>query len=188
MTTLKSRLMENSVRWPVVTFVLGPILLGACVQVTAPEKPIEINLNVNVKQEVLVRLQRDAEEIIQNNAAGLAIAAIGATGIARAQSGAVAAAIQQGAVGERADGYLGIRGSASEAVRAEVEQINIKRRAVYTERAQQRGVSVEVVAAATGCQTLKRVGVGQAYSLDGSSWQVRGAGDPAPVPGNCPAA
>jgi hypothetical protein len=41
--------------------------LSACVQVTAPEKPIEINLNVNVKQEVLVRLQRDAQEIIEDN-------------------------------------------------------------------------------------------------------------------------
>ena len=41
--------------------------LSGCVQVTAPEKPIEINLNVNVKQEVLVRLQRDAQEIIEDN-------------------------------------------------------------------------------------------------------------------------
>jgi len=43
------------------------VLLAGCIQVRAPEKPIEINLNVNVKQEVLVRLQRDAEEIIDNN-------------------------------------------------------------------------------------------------------------------------
>jgi hypothetical protein len=41
--------------------------LAGCVQLTAPEKPIEINLNVNVKQEVLVRLQRDAQEIIEDN-------------------------------------------------------------------------------------------------------------------------
>lgn len=43
------------------------VLLAGCIQVKAPDKPIEINLNVNVKQEVLVRLQRDAEEIIQDN-------------------------------------------------------------------------------------------------------------------------
>lgn len=43
------------------------LALGACVQVTAPERPIEINLNVNVRQEVLVRLQRDAQDIIENN-------------------------------------------------------------------------------------------------------------------------
>lgn len=41
--------------------------LGGCVQVTAPDKPIEINLNVNVKQEVLVRLQRDAQQLIEEN-------------------------------------------------------------------------------------------------------------------------
>lgn len=52
-------------RWPALLTV--PIWLGGCVQVTAPEKPIEINLNVNVKQEVLVRLQRDAQDIIQSN-------------------------------------------------------------------------------------------------------------------------
>jgi len=40
---------------------------SGCVQVSAPEKPIEINLNVNVRQEVLVRLQRDAQEIIEDN-------------------------------------------------------------------------------------------------------------------------
>ena len=45
------------------------ILIGAggCVQVTAPDKPIEINLKVNVKQEVLVKLQRDAQELIEQN-------------------------------------------------------------------------------------------------------------------------
>lgn len=43
------------------------LLAGGCIQVTAPEKPIEINLNVNVKQEVLVRLQRDAQQIIEQN-------------------------------------------------------------------------------------------------------------------------
>lgn len=41
--------------------------LAGCVQVTAPDKPIEINLNVNVKQEVLVKLQRDAEQLIADN-------------------------------------------------------------------------------------------------------------------------
>jgi hypothetical protein len=47
-----------------LTILIG---LAGCVQVSAPDKPIEINLNVNVKQEVLVRLQRDAVDIIENN-------------------------------------------------------------------------------------------------------------------------
>ena len=41
--------------------------LGGCVSVSPPDKPIEINLNVNIKQEVLVRLQRDVDELIKQN-------------------------------------------------------------------------------------------------------------------------
>ena len=63
---------------PSATFYLIPtraweLLIGAalalsgCIQVRAPEKPIEINLNVNVRQEVVVRLQQDAQDLIQNN-------------------------------------------------------------------------------------------------------------------------
>jgi hypothetical protein len=41
------------------------VLLGACVQVSAPDRPIEVNLNINIRQEVVVRLQQDARELIQ---------------------------------------------------------------------------------------------------------------------------
>jgi hypothetical protein len=41
--------------------------LGGCVQVAAPDKPIEINLNINIRQEVVVRLQQDVRELIQKN-------------------------------------------------------------------------------------------------------------------------
>ncbi len=54
---------------------IGAFLLAAaavagsagCVNVAAPERPIEINLNITIRQEVVVRLQRDAQELIQNN-------------------------------------------------------------------------------------------------------------------------
>ena len=42
-------------------------LLTSRVSVNAPDKPIEINLNVRIEQEVLVRLQRDVEELIRQN-------------------------------------------------------------------------------------------------------------------------
>jgi hypothetical protein len=49
--------------------VLMPLfaILPGCINIAAPDKPIEINLNVNVKQEVVVRLQKDAEDLIANN-------------------------------------------------------------------------------------------------------------------------
>jgi hypothetical protein len=40
-------------------------MLGGCVQVAAPDRPIEVNLNINIRQEVVVRLQQDARELIQ---------------------------------------------------------------------------------------------------------------------------
>jgi hypothetical protein len=97
-------------------------------------------------------------------------------GAAQAQGGA-AAAIAAGTVGEQADGYLGIAGTVGADVRAEVESINIKRRAVYTDLAGKRGVTVQDVAAATGCQTLSsRVKPGQVYRVGGGAWQTKGAG------------
>lgn len=104
---------------------------------------------------------------------------------ASAQSGAVASAMASGAVGEQADGYLGIAGSVGADVRSEVESINIKRRAVYTDLAGKRGVTVQDVAAATGCQTLSsRVKSGQAYRIGGAAWQTKGAG-PIALPPYC---
>jgi hypothetical protein len=41
--------------------------LTSCISVKPPDKPIEINLNVNIRQEVLVRLQRDVEQLINQN-------------------------------------------------------------------------------------------------------------------------
>jgi len=53
----------------IATALLGLAAAGlsACVSVAAPERPIEINLNITIRQEVVVRLQRDAQELIQNN-------------------------------------------------------------------------------------------------------------------------
>lgn len=41
--------------------------LAGCVSVAAPDKPIEINLNINIRQEVLVRLERDVQDLIAKN-------------------------------------------------------------------------------------------------------------------------
>ena len=41
--------------------------LAGCISLSTPDKPIEINLNVTIRQEVLVRLQKDVEQLIQQN-------------------------------------------------------------------------------------------------------------------------
>lgn len=54
-----------------VTPALGlTLLVGACapkIQIVAPDKPIEINLNIKIDQEVRVRLEKDVEDFIANN-------------------------------------------------------------------------------------------------------------------------
>ena len=39
----------------------GAMALSACVSVAAPDKPIVIELNINIKQEVIYRLAKDAD-------------------------------------------------------------------------------------------------------------------------------
>ena len=42
-------------------------LLGGCVNVTAPDKPIEINLNINITQQVVYKLDGQAKALIDQN-------------------------------------------------------------------------------------------------------------------------
>jgi hypothetical protein len=56
---------------PILLSLFGAAALAAgCipVQIQAPDEPIEINLNVNIRQEVIVRLERDAQDLLENNA------------------------------------------------------------------------------------------------------------------------
>ena len=40
---------------------------AGCINVTAPAKPIEINLNIAVTQEVVVKLDGQAKSLIEQN-------------------------------------------------------------------------------------------------------------------------
>ena len=46
---------------------LASLPLASCISVKTPDKPIEINLNVTIRQEVLVRLQKEVEQLINQN-------------------------------------------------------------------------------------------------------------------------
>jgi hypothetical protein len=54
------------------TFIIAGVasaigLLGGCVTVNAPTKPIQIDLNINVTQQVVYRLDNEAKSVIQQN-------------------------------------------------------------------------------------------------------------------------
>ena len=114
----------------------------------------------------------------------LAAVALGAAGVALAQAGPLAAAISSGQVGEQADGYLGAAKPVSGDIKAQLESLNIKRRAAYTDQASKHGVSLSDWAATIGCQTLRRVGPGETYRLPDGAWRTKGA-DPIALPSVC---
>ncbi|QZD89802.1 YnbE family lipoprotein [Qipengyuania aurantiaca] len=47
---------------------MASLALAGCVTVEAPTEPIVIELNVNIRQEVIYRLADDAGDTIENNA------------------------------------------------------------------------------------------------------------------------
>ena len=59
--------MKNG-RRTFVGSVLASIMIGGCVNVNAPAEPIVIELNINIRQEVIYRLAEDVEENIDENA------------------------------------------------------------------------------------------------------------------------
>jgi uncharacterized protein len=81
---------------------------------------------------------------------------------------------ESGLVGEKSDGYLGFVGPPSSAVRALVEDINIKRKAVYSKEALANGATVEEMALRTGCRLIaERTVAGEKYQTPSGAWKTR---------------
>jgi len=90
-----------------------------------------------------------------------------------------------GLIGERFDGYLGFVTTPSEALRRQVNSINIRRRALYANLARQKGVSTEEVGITATCTLFTRIPVGGYYLTSDRGWLRRGAGQAAPRPSYC---
>lgn len=54
-------------KWLMPVLLAGTAAAGGCVSVNAPDKPIVIELNINIKQEVIYRLAEDAGNTIEQN-------------------------------------------------------------------------------------------------------------------------
>jgi hypothetical protein len=90
-----------------------------------------------------------------------------------------------GQVGEKIDGYLGTVGSQPSTIQRLVSDINIKRKANYTDRAQAQNVTVEEYARAQGCTLILRTGPGEKYQAPDGSWKTRTSAPPERHP-SCP--
>jgi uncharacterized protein len=108
--------------------------------------------------------------------AALATLGVGTAAIAQ-RDPAYAAARASGKVGEQPDGYLGIVGTATPELRALVNNINIQRKAAYTQGAQN-GATVEQFAFVSGCNLILKTQPGEMYQTPAGQWKTRGSGAP----------
>jgi uncharacterized protein YdbL (DUF1318 family) len=90
---------------------------------------------------------------------------------------AYAAARAAGQVGEQPDGYLGVVGSATPALQALVNNINIQRKKQYTAQAAS-GSTVQQMAFVTGCNLILRSAPGEKYQAPDGRWLTRGSEAP----------
>lgn len=67
MNTTKKEARRQAIGARCLAIVAGTAALAGCVQIETPDKPIEINLNINIRQEVVYRLDGDAKKLIEQN-------------------------------------------------------------------------------------------------------------------------
>ncbi|MBY0581961.1 MAG: YdbL family protein [Sphingomonas sp.] len=107
-----------------------------------------------------------------------ALVLAGLSGAALAQRDpAYQAARSQGLIGEQPDGYLGIVGAPTPDLRALINNINIQRKAKYTESAAS-GATVEQLAFTSGCNLILKTVPGEKYMTPAGVWKTRTAAAP----------
>jgi len=55
---------------PLISLAALAFLVGACsptVRIEAPDKPIEINMTVNIKHEILVKVEKEVQQLFDSN-------------------------------------------------------------------------------------------------------------------------
>ena len=87
------------------------------------------------------------------------------------------AARDQGLVGEMPDGYLGIVGTPTPALRAMVNNINIQRKKAYTASAGA-GSTIEQFAFVSGCNLILQTVAGEKYQTPDGRWLTRDSSAP----------
>ncbi len=119
-------------------------------------------------------------------AAALLLGATVSTAAYAQRDPAYQAARSGGLIGEMPTGYVGFVSAPSAAIKALVDDINIKRKAVYTDQALANGVTVEEFAFRNGCRLIKEKTVaGEKYQAPDKSWKTRDASAPS-LDARCP--
>jgi hypothetical protein len=119
-------------------------------------------------------------------AAALALATLVAVpAVAQVRDPVYSAARSEGKVGEKVDGYLGFVTPPGPELKKTIEDINIRRRAVYAEKAKTANATIEEYALTSGCLLISHTTPGEKYQAPDGTWQTRGANPPLRDP-RCP--
>jgi uncharacterized protein YdbL (DUF1318 family) len=110
--------------------------------------------------------------------AALAVAGMIPAAVQAQRDPAYAAARAAGDVGEKVDGYLGFVTPPAPALKAVINELNIKRKAVYAEKAAAAHATVEEYALTSGCLLISQTKPGEKYQGPDGSWQTRTASPP----------
>jgi len=79
----------------------------------------------------------------------------------------------KGLVGEQLDGYLGfVTQDISADIRAAVNEVNIKRKSIYTRTARAKKVSISTIAGLTGEKLTAKANPGQMIKLGDGIWRA----------------
>lgn len=110
--------------------------------------------------------------------AALAVAGMIPTAALAQRDPAYAAARSAGQVGEKVDGYLGYVVPPPPSLKGVIDELNIKRKAVYAEKAAAAHATVEEYALTSGCLLISQTQPGEKYQGPDGSWQTRTSAPP----------
>lgn len=142
---------------PLVVAALASVTMLAAasctptVKIEVPDKPIHVKLDINIKQEVLLRVEKDIE--------GVSV------------TPAIPMAKKAGWIGERPDGYLGlVREDTPQEITRLVDTANEDRVARYIAIAEKHATSRETIEAVAGLKFIERSAPGEYIMTAKSEW------------------
>lgn len=126
-----------------------------------------------------MKMSEKMQDRFEMLAAALLLGATVSTAAYAQRDPAYQSARSEGLIGELPTGYIGFVTPPTAAIKALVDDINIKRKAVYTEQAQANGATVEEFAFRNGCRLIKeKMVAGEKYQAPDRSWKTRDASPP----------
>ena len=126
------------------------------VKIEAPDKPIVLKIDLNIKHELMLRVEKDLEQTVAN-----------APMIPVAKKG--------GWIGERLDGYLGlVREDTADEIRNLVLDVNEERRQRYMAIAEKHKLDVETVESIAGQRLIDKSAPGEFVQDAEGKWVKKG--------------